>query len=142
MRPLGDAAWVAAALARHAGLVRRVRARFERLRPRPVRLAGSRTARRSTSRRRSPASQTSAPAPRWTIGCMSSVGAARRELAVALLVDVSASTDGWVSSNRRIVDVEKEALLVVCEALDALGDRLLAYSRSRARAPRTCPCCR
>src|SRR5512144_215464 len=48
---------------------------------------------------------------------------ARRELAVALLVDVSASTDAWVSSNRRIIDVEKEALLVVCEALDALGDR-------------------
>jgi nitric oxide reductase NorD protein len=47
---------------------------------------------------------------------------ARRELTVALLVDVSASTDGWVSGERRIVDVEKEALLVVCEALDALGD--------------------
>ena len=54
----------------------------------------------------------------------------RRELAVALLADVSASTDGWVSSNRRIVDVEKEALLVVCEALDALGDRygIFAFS--------------
>jgi nitric oxide reductase NorD protein len=47
----------------------------------------------------------------------------RRELAVALLVDVSASTDGWVADTRRIVDVEKEALFVVCEALDALGDR-------------------
>jgi nitric oxide reductase NorD protein len=54
----------------------------------------------------------------------------RRELAVALLADVSASTDGWVSGNRRIVDVEKEALLVVCEALDALGDRygIFAFS--------------
>ena len=36
--PLGDAAWVTSALARHARLARRVRARFERLRPRPVRL--------------------------------------------------------------------------------------------------------
>ena len=35
---LGDAAWVTSALARHARLARRVRARFERLRPRPVRL--------------------------------------------------------------------------------------------------------
>ena len=54
----------------------------------------------------------------------------RRELAVALLADVSASTDGWVSDTRRIVDVEKEALLVVCEALDALGDRygIFAFS--------------
>ena len=55
---------------------------------------------------------------------------ARRELAVALLLDVSASTDAWVSTNHRIVDVEKEALLVVCEALDALGDRygIFAFS--------------
>ena len=41
----------------------------------------------------------------------------RRELSVALLVDVSASTDSWVSGHQRIVDVEKDALLVVCEAL-------------------------
>src|SRR4029077_647205 len=47
----------------------------------------------------------------------------RRELSVALLVDVSASTDSWVSGHQRIVDVEKDALLVVCEALAALGDR-------------------
>ena len=47
----------------------------------------------------------------------------RRELTVALLVDVSASTDSWVSGQQRIVDVEKDALLVVCEALAALGDR-------------------
>ena len=55
---------------------------------------------------------------------------ARRELAVALLLDVSASTDAWVSANRRIVDVEKEALLVVCEALDALGDRYGVFAFS------------
>ena len=47
---------------------------------------------------------------------------ARRELAVALLLDVSASTDAWVLPSRRIVDVAKEAMLIVCEALDALGD--------------------
>jgi nitric oxide reductase NorD protein len=55
---------------------------------------------------------------------------------VALLVDVSASTDGWVSGERRIVDVEKEALLVVCEALDALGDPygIFAFSGEGADA--------
>ena len=62
--------------------------------------------------------------------------AARRELAVALLVDVSASTDGWVSANRRIVDVEKEALLVVCEALDALGDPYALFAFSGEGAAR------
>jgi nitric oxide reductase NorD protein len=56
--------------------------------------------------------------------------AARRELAVALLLDVSASTDAWVSADQRIVDVEKDAALIVCEALDALGDGygLFAFS--------------
>jgi nitric oxide reductase NorD protein len=60
----------------------------------------------------------------------------RRTLAVALLADVSASTDGWISDTRRIVDVEKEALLVVCEALDALGDRygIFAFSGEGADA--------
>ena len=55
---------------------------------------------------------------------------------MALLVDVSASTDGWVSANRRIVDVEKEALLVVCEALDALGDPYALFAFSGEGAAR------
>ena len=46
----------------------------------------------------------------------------KRDLAVLLLIDVSGSTDGWVCSGRRVIDVEREALLLVCIALDALGD--------------------
>ena len=47
---------------------------------------------------------------------------ARRDLAILLLIDVSGSTDGWVSAQRRVIDVEREALLLVCIALDALGE--------------------
>jgi len=54
----------------------------------------------------------------------------RRDVAIALLVDTSASTDGWVSGDRRIIDVEKEALLIVGEALAALGDRYAILSFS------------
>ena len=43
---------------------------------------------------------------------------------------MSASTDAWVSTDRRIVDVEKEALLIVCDALDALGDRYGVFAFS------------
>lgn len=43
------------------------------------------------------------------------------DLAVALLVDVSLSTDAWVD-NRRVLDVEKEALLVLTHGLAACGD--------------------
>ena len=128
--PAGDPAWVSAALARHHRLVRRVRTRFERLRP------------RRTSIDRQPdgpeldiAAYVTAAADLQGSGVADdrlyiALRPARRELTVALLVDVSASTDSWVSGNRRIVDVEKEALLVVCEALDALGDRHAIFAFS------------
>jgi nitric oxide reductase NorD protein len=128
--PLGDAAWVEAAKTRHARLACRVRARFERLRPRYVRLD-----------RQADGSEPDIAA--W-VGAFADMRAgatidgrvyverrpSRRELSVALLADVSASTDAWVSGNRRIVDVEKEALLVVCEALEALGDRYAIFAFS------------
>ncbi|QFU14828.1 nitric oxide reductase activation protein NorD [Microvirga thermotolerans] len=44
-----------------------------------------------------------------------------RDLAVAILVDVSLSTDAWVD-DRRVLDVEKEALLVLAHGLEACGD--------------------
>jgi nitric oxide reductase NorD protein len=45
----------------------------------------------------------------------------RRDTAILLLIDVSGSTDGWISANRRVIDVEREALLLVCIALNAVG---------------------
>ena len=55
---------------------------------------------------------------------------ARRSLALTLLIDVSGSTDSWISGNRRVIDVEREALLLVCIALDGLQEpySVLAYS--------------
>lgn len=46
---------------------------------------------------------------------------ARRDLAVLVLVDVSGSTDGWIAPGRRVIDVEREALLMVSIALDGMG---------------------
>lgn len=45
-----------------------------------------------------------------------------RSLAICLLIDVSGSTDGWISNRRRVIDVEREALLLVCVALEGLGE--------------------
>jgi len=45
----------------------------------------------------------------------------RRDMAVLVLVDVSGSTDGWVAPGRRVIDVAREALLVVSIALDGMG---------------------
>lgn len=44
-----------------------------------------------------------------------------RDLAVAVLVDVSLSTDSWID-NHRVLDVEKEAVVALTHGLAACGD--------------------
>ncbi|MTW16014.1 VWA domain-containing protein [Rhodoplanes serenus] len=54
------------------------------------------------------------------------------DLAVTILVDVSLSTDAWVDG-RRVLDVEKEALLVLAHGLAACGDHhsILTFTSRR-----------
>lgn len=47
---------------------------------------------------------------------------ARRDMAIVLLIDISGSTDGWISGDRRVIDVEREALLLVSIALQGLQE--------------------
>ncbi len=47
-----------------------------------------------------------------------------RDIAVMFMVDLSGSTKGW------IVDAEREALVLLCEALEVLGDRYAIYGFS------------
>jgi len=49
---------------------------------------------------------------------------AERDLAVMFLVDMSGSTKGWIN------DAEREALVMLCEALQVLGDRYAIYGFS------------
>jgi len=57
-----------------------------------------------------------------------------RDLSVALLVDASLSTDAWVE-NRRVLDVEKEALAVFSHGLAACGDPFAVFTfTSRKRS--------
>jgi nitric oxide reductase NorD protein len=53
-----------------------------------------------------------------------------RNVAVAFLVDISGSTSRELGDGRRVIDIEKESLVLLCEALDAVGDQygLYAYS--------------
>lgn len=55
-------------------------------------------------------------------------------LAVLVLIDASLSTDGWVD-DRRVLDVEREAAIVLAEALDGLPDPLAiaAFSSNTRR---------
>ncbi|SER79622.1 nitric oxide reductase NorD protein [Nitrosomonas sp. Nm51] len=50
-----------------------------------------------------------------------------RDLAVAILVDVSLSTDSWIGG-RRILDVEKEALVTLATGLAACRDTFAIYT--------------
>jgi nitric oxide reductase NorD protein len=128
--PAGSGAWVENVMARHAALVRRVRRRFDGLRPRRQRVG-----RQDDGPELDLSAYVGAFAD-WRAGhpaddrFYASARPARRDLALGLLVDISASTDGWVSGGLRIIDVEKESLIVLLEALDALGDRHAAVAFS------------
>lgn len=52
-----------------------------------------------------------------------------RDLSTLFLVDLSMSTDAWVK-DKRIIDHEKEALVILCEAMEVLGDRYAIYGFS------------
>ena len=126
--PSGDAGWGPRVLEEHRGLIRGLRRRFERLRARRERHPRERTgadldvdevvadfadrhAGRTPSERLYLAER-----PR------------RRDVSVAFLIDASGSTDAWVSGGRSVLEVEKQATLVLCEALRSLGDRHGVYA--------------
>jgi len=58
-----------------------------------------------------------------------------RDLAVATLVDVSLSTEAWLE-DRRVIDLEKEALLVLAHGIAACGDPFSIHSFSSRRRDR------
>ena len=119
---LGTPAWVEATLARHRSHLDGIRRQFEALRPERVRL-----------RRQGEGEDIDIDAcveGRADLraggvlpeGLYESRRPGRRSIAVTLLVDASGSTDGFIGSGRRVIDVEREALLLVCVALQGLGE--------------------
>lgn len=131
----GDPAWVSATLDAHRGLLAGVRRGFEMLKAERIeqrrQLDGDDIDLESLVEARAdfaaglPLAQAVYRATR----------PARRSLAITLLVDISGSTDSWVSAGRRIIDVEREALLLVCVALDGLREpySVLGFSGQGAR---------
>jgi len=124
----GDASWSGMMLDRHAATVRQVRHQFERLRARRALLARQRAGddldlaacvNAIVDRRIG-----HPPDDRLYVDARP----ARRGLAIALLVDVSGSTEARVSDGLRIIDLERIALLLASEALDALGDLYAVYA--------------
>lgn len=118
----GLQSWVDRTLSEHHAMLTAIRRRFEMLRAQRVRLRkqlegdeldlGAYIDSFADFRAGLP----------MTDGLYETRRAARRNMAISLLIDASGSTDGWVSANRRVIDVEREALLLVCIALEGLAE--------------------
>jgi nitric oxide reductase NorD protein len=129
-----EQSWAVNMLREHAGLVRRVRERFERLRARRARLLQQRDGEDLDLAACVRALVDERTGHSIDDRLYVAVRPARREMAILLLVDVSGSTDVQVTNAHQIIDVEKIALLLAGEALDALGDRyaMLTFSGTGA----------
>ncbi|BAI75498.1 nitric-oxide reductase NorD protein (plasmid) [Azospirillum sp. B510] len=112
--------------------IRQVRRQFEALRPRRMLFTGQ-----ADGDELDLATLVRSRADLRAGGCGSDrvhqqVRSAARDLAVAVLVDGSLSTDGWIEG-RRVLDVEKEALLALTHGLTACGDDHALYSFTSRR---------
>jgi nitric oxide reductase NorD protein len=116
----GNPSWVEQTLGRHRSMLQQIRRQFELLRARRCRLRrqvdgdeidlDAYLESQSDFRAGLPLAQRLYQSERRL----------HRDLAIVLLVDVSGSTDSWVVGHRRVIDVEREALLLVCVALEGL----------------------
>lgn len=112
--------------------IRAVRRQFEALRPRRIVLHGqpdgddldlSALVRAEADRRAGSAGSENV----FTCG-----RAMERDLSVAVLMDVSLSTDAWIGGHR-VLDVEKAALLALTHGLTACGDEHAVYTFTSRR---------
>lgn len=121
--PERDETWAREILQSHRVLVRRVRAEFERLRARRERLFRQRDGDQLDIAACIEAltQMRMGRAPDDRLYILDRAG--RRALAILILVDTSGSTRDPVGEGRPVIEIEKIALLLASEALDALGDQ-------------------
>lgn len=101
--------------------IRRVRQQFEALRPRREWLRGQVDGNELDMDAVVRAHCDLAAMGDNSAGLYMSTRAQARDLSISILIDVSLSTDAWVE-DRRIIDIEKEALLVLAHGLASCGD--------------------
>lgn len=122
--PVGDHEWVDGVRRRHAHLIRSIRRRFEALRgedkPQRRQFEGEEIDLDAQVEARADRKGGSEPSPRLFVHRRR----VERSLAVMFMVDMSGSTKGWVNY------AERESLVLLCEAIEALGDRYAIYGFS------------
>lgn len=120
----GDPAFVTETIARYRGEVRLIRRQFERLSPKRM----QRFFRQQDGDELDLDALVDALADREAGAPMSDKVFVRRDkkqrdVAVLFLLDMSDSTDQLVGDGQRVVDVEKQGLVLLLEAVDRIGDR-------------------
>ena len=126
---VGDEAWSARALQSQRALVRRLRLRLEAhragLRPAPRQLDGEDIDLEAAIDERVATFAGHGGDPRL----YQRQKKRRRDFATLVLIDASMSTDSWIDG-RRVLDVAREAALVLGEVANELGDRveILAFA--------------
>lgn len=131
----GRQGWVDATLAEHRSMLETIRRRFEMLQARRVVLRKQADGEDVDLERCIDAIADLRAGAHMPETLYRTTRPIERDMAILLLIDVSGSTDGWVSANRRTIDVEREALLLVCIALKEMREpySVLAFSgESRA----------
>lgn len=118
----GDPAWVHATLTLHRGLLAGVRRGFEMLKADRVGLRRQLDGDDIDLEAIVEARADYAAGLPMAQAVYRATRPARRSLAITLVVDISGSTDSWVTAGKRVIDVEREALLLVCLALDGLRE--------------------
>lgn len=128
----GTGEFAGAVLAQHASSVRLLRRYFQSLRPPALRRVrgqadGEDLDLDALIRRRADLAAGVAPIDRVYVR----LERRERDVAVALLVDLSGSTSRQIDPDgRRVIDVEKEGLVLLTEALEAVGDPYAVYGYS------------
>lgn len=117
----GSEAWVAQTLEAHRGMLAGIRRRFELLRARRVWLRAQVEGDELDVDAYVDAAAAMQAGQGLSDRLYQANHAQQRDLAILVLIDVSGSTDSWVSQGRRVIDVEREALLLLCIALQGLG---------------------
>lgn len=130
--PEGSADFAENALAAHAPAVRLLRRYFESIRPPGLRRVPGQTEGEDLDldaavRRAADRQAGAEPSDRIYVRREKR----ERDVAAAFLVDMSGSTGRRVEPDgRRVIDVEKEGLVLLCEALEAIGDQYAVYGYS------------
>ncbi|NVD98010.1 nitric oxide reductase activation protein NorD [Massilia sp. BJB1822] len=126
----GPEEWVAQTLRDYGGMLAEVRRRFEMLRARRLRVQrqpeGDEIDLQAWMDSRADRMAGLSPEQRLYQREIR----ARRDMAIMLLADVSGSTDSWLSSSRRVIDIEREALLLVCIVLQGMQERFAVQAFS------------